>query len=51
MDGTERKAGGLQRIASPNIDGGWTEKLTEEEVEKGTLQENEHLFTQAKGNL
>ena len=37
MDGIERKVGGLQRTVSPNIDDKWTEKVTKEEVEKGTI--------------
>ena len=45
MDGTGRKAGGLQRIIASNIDGKWTEKVIKEEVKKGTLQENERRFT------
>ena len=49
MDGTEIKAGGLQRIISPDSNGSWTEKVTKDDVEKGTLAENERRFTQAQG--
>ena len=45
MDGTEIKAGGLQRIISPDPNGSWTEKVTKDDVEKGTLSENERRFT------
>ena len=49
MDGTARKSGGLNRIISPNANGEWSEKVSKEEVEQGTLEENERRFTQAKG--
>ena len=49
MDGSARKPGGLQRIISPDHNGEWTEKVTKEDVERGTLQENERRFTQANG--
>ena len=48
MDGTEIKAGGLLRIISPDSNGSWTEKVTKDDVEKGTLSENERRFTQAQ---